>query len=116
VTTSLQVVLIKKLEFFDIELSDTSFKTLKYHSKAVRSVAFHPTYPLFATCSDDAYIRVFHCTVFEDWLKDPLIVPLKIIKAHKEASELGILDIKFHPTQPWLFSSGADQTIRLYTS
>eukprot|EP01080_Neovahlkampfia_damariscottae_P003136 gene3136-5452_t len=106
----------RKLEWFDIEISATSFKTFKYHSKAVRSVAFHQTYPLFATCSDDGYIRVFHCTVFDDWLKDPMIVPVKILKAHKRTSELGILDLKFHPTQPWLFTSGADQSIRLFSS
>jgi ribosome biogenesis protein ERB1 len=106
----------RKLEWFDIDISSTSFKTLKYHSKAVRAVAFHPTYPLFATCSDDAYIRIFHCTVFDDWVRDPMIVPVKILKAHKRTSDLGILDLKFHPTQPWLFTSGADKSIRLFTS
>lgn len=104
----------KKVEWFDIELSSTPFKSLRYHSKAVRSVAFHQTYPLFATCSDDAYIRIFHCSVFEDWLKDPLIVPLKIMKPHRQSSDLGILDLKFHPIHPWLFTSGADQTIRMF--
>jgi ribosome biogenesis protein ERB1 len=26
----------------------------------------------------------------------------------------GVLDCKFHPKQPWLFTAGADSVIRLY--
>lgn len=26
----------------------------------------------------------------------------------------GVLDCKFHPRQPWLFTAGADSMIRLY--
>jgi ribosome biogenesis protein ERB1 len=97
-------------------LSSTPYRTLRFHTKAIRSVIFHKKYPLFATCSDDSTIRVFHYEVFDDWLKDPLIVPLKILNKHVKTSSLGVLNITFHPTQPWLFSSGADQTIRLFTS
>lgn len=28
---------------------------------------------------------------------------------------VGVLDCQFHPTQPWLFTAGADSTIRLFT-
>lgn len=28
---------------------------------------------------------------------------------------LGVLDCEFHPTQPWVFTAGADSTLRLYT-
>ena len=27
----------------------------------------------------------------------------------------GVLDCQFHPTQPWIFTAGADHLIRLYT-
>ena len=27
----------------------------------------------------------------------------------------GVLDCQFHPTQPWIFTAGADHMIRLYT-
>jgi len=28
---------------------------------------------------------------------------------------LGVIDCQFHPHQPWVFSAGADKTIRLFT-
>ncbi len=43
----------RKLNWFDLDLGDKPYTTLKYHTKAIRNVAFHPTYPLFASCSDD---------------------------------------------------------------
>ncbi|KAL0482755.1 rRNA maturation protein bop1 [Acrasis kona] len=107
----------RRMEWFDMEISSRPYKTMRFHRKAVRSVAFHKRYPLFATASDDGQIHVFHCQVFvDDWLKDPIIVPVKILRGHKITSHLGVLDIEFHPTQPWLISGGADQTIRLFTS
>jgi hypothetical protein len=73
-------------------------------------------------------------------MKDPLIVPVKVLKgehvkrrdeaaptdgesgseddgesnATKKATKVGVLAMAFHPTQPWLFSAGADGTIVLY--
>jgi ribosome biogenesis protein ERB1 len=107
-----------KAEWFDLELSSRPFKTLRYHTLAVKSVAFHPRYPLFATSSDDLSIHVFHCTVPEkdDWLTDPKLVPLKILRGHRKAYSLGVQDIQFHPTQPWLFSCGSDRIARLWIS
>ena len=50
-----------------------------------------------------------------DLLQNPLLVPVKVLKGHVMTLDLGVLDVLFHPTQPWVFSSGADGTIRLYT-
>lgn len=50
-----------------------------------------------------------------DLLKNPMIVPLKQLKGHEKMQDLGVLDVLFHPTQPWLLTTGADFTIRLYT-
>ena len=52
---------------------------------------------------------------FSDLLQNPLLVPVKILHGHDGFRSLGVLDCQFHPTQPWLFSSGADSTIRLFT-
>lgn len=48
----------RKLNWFDLDLGDKPYTTLKYHTKAIRAVAFHPTYPLFASCSDDGKTRL----------------------------------------------------------
>ncbi|KAK5584472.1 hypothetical protein RB653_006084 [Dictyostelium firmibasis] len=106
----------KKVCWFDLDLSVRPYKVLNYHKMAVRKVIYHPTLPLFASCSDDLSIHVFHGMVYDDLLQNALIVPLKILKTHQSVNDLGVLDIAFHPKQPWIFSSGADSTIRLYTN
>mmetsp|Transcript_4008 Transcript_4008/g.15106 ORF Transcript_4008/g.15106 Transcript_4008/m.15106 type:complete len:889 (-) Transcript_4008:42-2708(-) len=106
----------RRLEFFEAEVSKTPCRSLKYHKKAIRRVRFHKRYPLFASSSDDGLIHIFHCTVYDDWLRDPLIVPVKILKGHTVHNSLGVLDIEWHPTQPWILTSGADGSIRLWTS
>lgn len=49
----------KKVMWFDLDLSNTPYKTMKYHQRAVREVKYHPTYPLFASCSDDCTSRYY---------------------------------------------------------
>lgn len=91
------------------------FKTRRYNTKAVRQARFHPTYPLMATGSDDGATHVFHARVFSDFLQNPLIVPVKILRGHTVGDDgLGVLDCVFHPTQPWLFTAGADHAIHLW--
>lgn len=72
-----------RLACFDLNTSEKPFRTLKYHSKAIRSVCFHSHYPLMATASDDGTLNVFHITVYpDDLVRAPLIVPVKRIVAH----------------------------------
>ncbi|KNC51639.1 ribosome biogenesis protein bop1 [Thecamonas trahens ATCC 50062] len=101
--------------WYDLDYSSRPYKTFKYHKLAVRSVAYSPRYPLFATCSDDNTIQVFHGRVYADMLSSPLIVPVKILAGHKVVDSIGVIDITFHPTQPWIFSAGADGLINLFT-
>lgn len=104
----------RRLVWFDLDLSSTPFKALRYHKKALRQALFHPRYPLMASASDDGTVHVFHAKVFSDLIQSPLIVPVKVLRGHEVVNDLGVLDISFHPTQPWIYTAGADQTIRLY--
>ncbi|XP_014264973.3 ribosome biogenesis protein bop1 [Maylandia zebra] len=104
-----------KLSWFDLDLSTKPYKMLRHHKKAVRGVAYHRLYPLFASASDDGSVIVCHGTVYNDLLQNPLIVPVKVLRGHVMTHDLGVLDVTFHPTQPWVFSSGADATICLFT-
>ncbi|KAF7691005.1 ribosome biogenesis protein bop1 [Silurus meridionalis] len=104
-----------RLAWFDLDLSTKPYKVLRHHKKALRSVAYHKHYPLFASGSDDGSVVVSHGMVYNDLLQNPLIVPVKVLKGHTIAHDLGVLDVAFHPTQPWVFSSGADGTVRLFT-
>jgi len=101
--------------WFDLDLDNKPYKTLQYHNKAVRQVQCHPTYPLFATASDDGAINVFHGMVYSDLLQNALILPLKILKGHKVTKDWGVTSIVFHPKQPWIFSAGVDNSIILWT-
>ncbi len=54
----------------------------------------HKKYPLFASASDDGSCNVFYGMVYNDLLQNALIVPLKVLKAHKtdKKSGLGAMD------------------------
>ena len=106
----------RRLLWHDLDLSPHPYKTLRYHQKAIRAVKFHPggRYPLFADSSDDGTVQVFHGEVVSDMMSNARIVPLKVLKGHKVVGALGVLDIDWHPTQPWVLSAGADGTCRLW--
>ncbi len=106
----------KRLLWHDLDLSNTPYKTLRYHNKAIRAVAFHKgSMPLFCSASDDGTIDVFHATLYDDMMTNPLLVPLKKLSGHKVVNSLGVLSVCWHPKEAWLFSSGADCTARLWT-
>ncbi len=48
-------------------------------------------------------------------MTNPLIVPVKILRGHSVVNFQGVLDVAFHPSQPWVFTAGADTTICLFT-
>lgn len=96
-------------------LEATNTEITRYHSRAIRALQFHKTYPLFASCSDDGTVQVFHARVYNDLMTDPLIVPLKILRGHKVVDELGILDIRWCANAPWLVSGGADGFAKVWT-
>ena len=57
------------------------------------------------------------CLATQDLMTNPLIVPVKILHGHEAVHKLeGVFDCTFHPTQPWVFSAGADSTICLFSN
>ncbi|KAJ3218866.1 Ribosome biogenesis protein 1 [Dinochytrium kinnereticum] len=79
----------KKLCWFDLDLSPKPYKVMRYHTRAIRNVVFHRRFPLFASCSDDGTVNVFHSMIYADLDRNPLIVPLKSLKAHDVQDSLG---------------------------
>lgn len=106
----------KRLLWHDLDLSVRPYKTLRYHQKAIRAVKFHPGgLPLFADASDDGSLQIFHGKVVGDLMENATIVPLKVLRGHQVKKELGVLDLDWHPREPWCVSAGADGTCRLWT-
>ncbi|KAJ6257254.1 Ribosome biogenesis protein ERB1 [Drechslerella dactyloides] len=105
----------KRLLWHDLDLSTKPYRTLRYHDKGIRAVAFHHGgFPLFCSSSDDGTVQIFHGRIYGDLMENALIAPLKVLKGHRVTSHLGVLDVDWHPKQPWLFSAGADGTARLW--
>mmetsp|Transcript_17936 Transcript_17936/g.19437 ORF Transcript_17936/g.19437 Transcript_17936/m.19437 type:complete len:840 (+) Transcript_17936:22-2541(+) len=104
----------RRVVWFDLDLASTPYKTLKFHEKAVRDVKYHKRYPLMASASDDGSVHIFHCMVYSDLMRNPLIVPLKVLRGHGVVGQLGVLATLFHPRQPWIFTAGADGLINLF--
>ena len=105
----------KKVQWYDLDLSSMPYQVLRYHTNAVRDVQYHKRYPLFASCGDDNNITVSHGMVYNDLLQNPLIVPVKKLSGHTKYDDFGVMTLLWHPTQPWLFSAGADGYIKLWT-
>ncbi|KAJ9647917.1 Ribosome biogenesis protein erb1 [Coniosporium tulheliwenetii] len=105
----------RRLLWHDLDLSTRPYKTLRYHKKAIRAVRFHQGgLPLFADASDDGSLQIFHGKVVGDLMENATIVPLKVLRGHQVKKELGVLDVDWHPRQPWCVSAGADGTCRLW--
>ena len=105
----------RRLSWFDMDLSTKPYKTMRYNNTGLRSVNFHKRYPLFAAGGEDGMVYIFHGMVYNDLMENPLIVPLKRIHAHKCDGYDGVIDLAFHPTQPWLLTCGVDNSVRLFT-
>lgn len=124
------LALISRWIRFDLDLATSPYKVMATHASAVKvrlffvlqkttrlmflqGVAFHAKLPLFASVSDDATTQVFHGMVHAELDQNTLIVPLKILRYTSESNCDGVFDCVFHPTQPWLFTAGADRSILL---
>ncbi|KAJ3342401.1 Ribosome biogenesis protein erb1 [Gonapodya sp. JEL0774] len=105
----------KRVCWWDTDLGSTPYKTIRSHSLAVRSAAFHPSLPLFVSSSDDCTVQVFHATVYQDLLRNPLVVPVKTLKGfHTQKNGLGILGVCWHPREAWCVSWGADGKVGVW--
>lgn len=105
----------RRLLWHDLDLSTRPYKTLRFHNKAIRAVKYHHGgFPLFADASDDGSLQIFHGKVVSDLMENATIVPVKVLKGHKVKSALGVMDIDWHPKEPWCVSAGADGTCRLW--
>jgi ribosome biogenesis protein ERB1 len=106
----------RRLLWHDLDLSTRPYKTMRFHQKAIRAVKYHKGgLPLFADASDDGSLQIFHGKVVSDLMENATIVPVKVLKGHKVKSALGVMDVDWHPSEPWCVSAGADGTCRLWT-
>ncbi|TLS25585.1 hypothetical protein PpBr36_07653 [Pyricularia pennisetigena] len=105
----------RRLLWHDLDLSTRPYKTMRFHPQAIRAVKYHRGgLPLFADASDDGSLQIFHGKVVSDLMENATIVPLKSLKGHRVIDSLGVMDVDWHPSEPWCISAGADGTCRLW--
>ena len=81
----------RKVCWFDADMSSTPYKTLRHHPKAIRAVAFHESYPLFASGGEEGTVVVSHGKVFRymifficlSFITKFIYFPRKIATTHK---------------------------------
>ncbi|CBH17653.1 putative WD40 repeat protein [Trypanosoma equiperdum] len=100
-------------QWYDCDFSDKPYKRMRSHKGVVNAVAFHTNtnaYPLFASGAADGQVHVFHGMVYDDYNKNALLVPVKILK-HRRA----VYSVAWHPTLPWIFTSTEDGVVSAWT-
>ncbi|SYZ63593.1 BOP1NT_(NUC169)_domain/WD_domain (plasmid) [Leishmania braziliensis MHOM/BR/75/M2904] len=99
--------------WFDMDFSDKPYKRMRSHKGVVNALAFHPktgAYPLFATGASDGQVHVFHGMVYDDYNKNALVVPVKILKHQRS-----VYAVAWHPSLAWLFTSTEDGVVTAWT-
>lgn len=100
-------------QWFDCDLSDKPYKRMRSHKGCINTVAFHRNtnaYPLFASGAADGQVHVFHGMVYDDYNKNALIVPVKILKHQRP-----VYAVCWHPNLPWLFTATEEGTVSCWT-
>ncbi|ELP87305.1 ribosome biogenesis protein bop1, putative [Entamoeba invadens IP1] len=105
----------RKCVWYDLQAGVDPYKVMRLHNAPCRSLAFHQSYPLFASIGDDALIQVMHASASSDITLDPVIIPLVKLKGHNMKGKIGGIDLQFHPILPWIYSVGADGTMQMFT-
>ncbi|KAM4066979.1 WD domain, G-beta repeat [Hirsutella rhossiliensis] len=104
----------RRLLWHDLDLSSRPYKTMRFHTEAIRAVKYHRGLPLFADASDDGTLQIFHGKVVSDLMESATIVPVKMLRGHTVVNKIGVMDVDWHPRHPWCLSAGADGTCRLW--
>lgn len=70
-----------KIAWFQLDLDEKPFKIMEFHEDKIKAISFHNNYPLLLSSSRNGQILVYHTTVYNDLVTDPLIVPLKALQS-----------------------------------
>jgi len=105
-----------QVAWFQSDLSEKPYYIMEYHQTKIKSLSIHQKFPLFASASKDGDILLYHGKIYDDFLNDPLIVPLSKLKAkYNKNTNNTCNSIIFHPIKPWIYSCGGDKSIIMWS-
>lgn len=70
-----------KVAWFQLDISTEPYKIMDYHGDKIKDVGFHTQYPLVTSCSRNGKLLLYHASINDDLMHEPVIVPLKVLKA-----------------------------------
>ena len=90
-----------RVYLFDTAISSSPSKVIQLQSGTGIASCFHPRLPLFGVALSIGLMQVFYLRLDDDLLREPAIVPLKLIRVPGDDSA-GAVKCTFHPRQPWI--------------
>lgn len=104
-----------QIAWFQSDLGNKPYKLMEHHKAKIKSIAYHNSHSLFSSASKNGEVLLYYGKVYDDFLTDPLIVPLNKLKSayNNQFNEVNCMD--FHPKFPWLFTGGNDKVIYMWS-
>ena len=90
-----------RVYLFDTAISSSPSKVIQLQSGTGIASCFHPRLPLFGVALSIGLMQVFYVKLEDDLLREPAIVPLKLIRVPGDDTA-GAVKCTFHPRQPWI--------------
>ncbi|CAL8104753.1 unnamed protein product [Calicophoron daubneyi] len=103
-----------RFNWFDIDLGNVPFKKLRLNHGAIRQVDTHKRRPLVSAAMNDGTLVILHASVSDDLLSKPTIIPVQLIRTGQSGDQSTVFACSFHPHQPYVYSGGADGSVRQF--
>ncbi|SCM08375.1 ribosome biogenesis protein BOP1, putative [Plasmodium chabaudi adami] len=95
---------------YDLDLASSPYKMFHAQNCPLKKAEFHKKYNLFYSLGSNGVINLFYSKFFNDYITDPILVPIKEIK-----NEAKIVDLTWSDKKPWLFAHTESNFSVLYT-
>ncbi|SCN26468.1 ribosome biogenesis protein BOP1, putative [Plasmodium berghei] len=95
---------------YDLDLASSPYKMFHVQNCPLKKAEFHKEYNLFYSLGSNGVINLFYSKFFNDYITDPILVPIKEIK-----NEAKIVDLTWSEKKPWLFAHTESNFSVLYT-
>lgn len=105
-----------KVAWFQSDLSEKPYLQMEqYHETKIKSLTFHKHYNLLSSASKEGKVLLYYSKVYDDFIKDPLIVPLTTLKSFYKNPMGEVNATEFHPRYPWIITAGSNKLLSIWS-